>query len=65
MVEAGEAGGVWVKARGRGRALESSRGASAWLVECRCRLRKKLIPRWTPVGRDEGGFVVKTVAATV
>lgn len=65
VVEAGEAGGVWVKARGRVRALESSRGASAWLEECRCRLRKKLIPLWTPVGREEGEFVVMTVAATV
>jgi hypothetical protein len=52
--KAGEAGGVCVEARGRVPVRESSRGASPWLLECRCRLRKKLMPRWTPVGRGEG-----------
>jgi hypothetical protein len=62
--KAGEAGGVWVEARGRVPDRESSREASAWLVECRCKFRKKLMPRWTPVGRGEGelgGTAVATV----
>lgn len=61
--KAGEAGGVCVEARGRVPVRESSREASAWLPECRCRFRRKLIPRWTPVGRCEGelGTAVVTV----
>lgn len=47
-----EAGGVCVEARGRARwREESSRVWSGGLAECRCRFLKKLIPRWTPVGR--------------
>jgi len=61
--KAGEAGGVCVEARGRVPVRESSREASAWLPECRCRFRRKLIPLWTPVGRCEGelGTAVATV----
>lgn len=63
---AGEAGGVWVEARGR--VLGVSRGSSPGPGEWRCRLRKKLMPRCRPVGRGEGDAgeaVERAVAATV
>jgi hypothetical protein len=59
----GEAGGVWVDARGRD-GLESSRGSSEAPLECRCRFLRKLRPR-RPEGRGDVGFVEIAVAATV
>lgn len=65
-VRAGEAGGVWVEARGRVPSRESSRVASPWLAcECRCRFLKKLMPRWTPVGRGAGESVERAVGTAV
>jgi hypothetical protein len=61
--KAGEAGGVWVEARGRD-GLRSSRGSSEAPLECRCRFRRKLRPR-RPEGRGEVGLVEMAVAATV
>ena len=62
----GEAGGVWVDARGRVlEGLASSRGSSSEApLECRCRLRRKLKPR-RPDGRLVEDMVDIAVAAVV
>jgi hypothetical protein len=73
VARAGEAGGVWVDARGRVLELEclgSSRASrsSEWpVVECRCRFLRKLRPRRPDNGRlvDEWEAMDSAVAATV
>jgi hypothetical protein len=61
--KAGEAGGVWVEARGRD-GLRSSRESSVAPLECRCRFLRKLRPR-RPEGLGEAGLGGRAVAATV
>jgi hypothetical protein len=61
VAKGGEAGGVWVEARGRN---GLSRGSSAAPLECRCRFLRKLRPR-RPDGRGDVGLGERAVAATV